>query len=373
MKITKKLGKWQQKGLITAYQSEQILEFELKNNKKYIFYGLMTLAVFCIGLGIIALVAANWAFIAPSAKLGGALSLLLASALATFETYRRQKNVLFDIFLIFFELLLLASIGLIGQIYQLSPDSLSALFLWSVLSLPLCFFAKGYILPLVSLPVFGFSLLDLIFGHEYLFALWQKASWAWSASMPVLLIFGAIILQRVLVRYAPSGGLRKALDFWLAIALGALIYALDQDYIIETKINIFELEFSYTATFVLLFGIATGLTFLSAFLSKFWKESYLLPSLMVIVLIGSVIHLPLVLSLAALVVLGIESGLKGQIVWFNTALGLAALRLFIFYVEIFNGLEKTGISLLVAGLSVLICLMLSRLVLNKLGRKKNEK
>ena len=373
MKINKKLGKWQQKGLITSYQSEQILEFEQKNNKKNIFYSLIMLSFFCMGLGIISLVAANWAFIEPNAKLGGALALLLVCALVTFEAYRRQNDVLFDIFLIFFELLLMASIGLIGQIFQLSLDSLSAMFLWSILSLPLWFFAKGRILPLVGLPILGFSLLDLVYGHESLLVLWQKATWAWSASMPVLLIFCAIILQRVLVRYAPSGGLRGALDFWLAIALGVLIYALDQDYIVEPNINIFELEFSYTAMFVFLFGITTCLTFLSAFLSKYWKESYLLPSLMVIVLIGSVIHLPLVLSLAALFVLGVESGLKGQIVWFNTALALAALRLFIFYAQIFNGLKETGVILVVAGLTVLICLMLSRWMVHKLGRKKNEK
>ena len=103
-------------------------------------YWLMILAyfsAFLIGLGIIALVAANWEQIPNNIKLGGAVSLMVVNAAAVIISMKFKKNTLTQVLCGVFAALIMAVIGLIGQIFQLRSDVSGACLLWAVCAWPL--------------------------------------------------------------------------------------------------------------------------------------------------------------------------------------------------------------------------------------------
>lgn len=103
-------------------------------------YWLMILAyfsAFLIGLGIIALVAANWEQIPNNVKLGGAVSLMFVNAAAVIISMKFKKNTLTQVLCGVFAALIMAVIGLIGQIFQLRSDVSGACLLWALCAWPL--------------------------------------------------------------------------------------------------------------------------------------------------------------------------------------------------------------------------------------------
>lgn len=103
-------------------------------------YWLMILAyfsAFLIGLGIIALVAANWEQIPNNIKLGGAVSLMVVNAAAVIISMKFKKNILIQVLCGVFAALIMAVIGLIGQIFQLRSDVSGACLLWALCAWPL--------------------------------------------------------------------------------------------------------------------------------------------------------------------------------------------------------------------------------------------
>lgn len=103
-------------------------------------YWLMVLsyfAAFLIGLGIIALVAANWEQIPNFVKLGGAVILMIVNALCVFAAMKFNKPILKQVLCGVFAALIMAVIGLIGQIFQLRSDVSGACLLWAACAWPL--------------------------------------------------------------------------------------------------------------------------------------------------------------------------------------------------------------------------------------------
>lgn len=103
-------------------------------------YWLMILAYFAaflIGLGIIALVAANWEQIPNNVKLGGAIVLMIANAAAVILSMKFKKNILTQVLCGVFAALIMAVIGLMGQIFQLRSDVSGACLLWALCAWPL--------------------------------------------------------------------------------------------------------------------------------------------------------------------------------------------------------------------------------------------
>ncbi len=103
-------------------------------------YWLMVLsyfAAFLIGLGIIALVAANWEQIPNHVKLGGAIILMIVNALCVFAAMKFNKPILKQVLCGVFAALIMAVIGLIGQIFQLRSDVSGACLLWAACAWPL--------------------------------------------------------------------------------------------------------------------------------------------------------------------------------------------------------------------------------------------
>ena len=96
-----------------------------------------------IGIGLIAIVASNWANIPASAKLiaDGLLGTALAASIYRFF---HSEGWVRDTLILVFYFFALASMGLIGQIYQTGTPLHEALLFWSVITAPIMLFTRSH-------------------------------------------------------------------------------------------------------------------------------------------------------------------------------------------------------------------------------------
>ena len=144
MNIYSKLSDWQKRGLITAEQQQKITDYENNVRRPMLYHALLFLSCFCIGIGVIAVIAANWEAIPAAVKLGVDFALLCTAAWGVWHSRRKGRNLAAEALLTAFALLVLGSIGLVGQIYHLPAHGLSALLFWSVLTFPLLFLSRCF-------------------------------------------------------------------------------------------------------------------------------------------------------------------------------------------------------------------------------------
>lgn len=136
MDLQEKLTDWQRAGLITPAQAEAIGVYEQRGARPYLFYALGGLGAFAVAVGLVSLVAANWDEIPAAVKLGLDLLVALLLGAGIWRADARRSHFVREALLLVFFGLVLASIGLISQIYQLGGEAREALLLWAVITGP---------------------------------------------------------------------------------------------------------------------------------------------------------------------------------------------------------------------------------------------
>ncbi|MCH1910802.1 DUF2157 domain-containing protein [Leptospira noguchii] len=132
MRLEQKLKRWVDKGLIGSEQSEAILNFEENRKSPYLYYSFLILGAVVIGIGVIAIIAANWEEIHDFVKLGFGLAVL--ALVAGLGFWKRKNSNLLTVFIILYSILILGMIGLISQVYNLEGEYYQAAMLWCILS-----------------------------------------------------------------------------------------------------------------------------------------------------------------------------------------------------------------------------------------------
>lgn len=170
-------------------------------------YWLMILAYFAaflIGLGIIALVAANWEQIPNNVKLGGAIVLMIANASAVILSMKFKKNILTQVLCGVFAALIMAVIGLIGQIFQLRSDVSGACLLWAVCAWPLFLITPRLLwlwIPLLFVGTKSFAIYNTFAGDVLL----SESGWSYATvnyMYSLLVFYGLIFAYELWMLYA---------------------------------------------------------------------------------------------------------------------------------------------------------------------------
>lgn len=136
MSLAKKLARWKEQQFITQAQCDQILAFERARSSRTFWYSAFIFAGLLIGLGICLLIAANWKALGDVAKITGDFVLLGGLFYATWWCIARQKKGLTELFAILSFLMIGATIGLIGQVFNLEGGWSSFALFWALLGLP---------------------------------------------------------------------------------------------------------------------------------------------------------------------------------------------------------------------------------------------
>ena len=143
MSLDRRLEAWLRAGIIDEETSNRIRAFEDKHKRPTALYALVGLGALAIGIGFVAIVAANWDAIPPAMKLGADLLIGAGLAFGIERGLRRGGGWGAEALLMVYYLFVLASIGLLGQLYQLGSPLHLALGLWSLATLPLLFLTRS--------------------------------------------------------------------------------------------------------------------------------------------------------------------------------------------------------------------------------------
>jgi uncharacterized membrane protein len=143
MKLKKKIDKWVENELISEAQGVNILDFEKKYNNGLFGKTAATIAGILIGLGICLIVASNWDYTPTSLKILGSFGLLGAFSYNAYKNIVIKNDKLRELFLILSFLMVGATIGLFGQIFNLDGGWESFSTGWALLGAPYVFLSKS--------------------------------------------------------------------------------------------------------------------------------------------------------------------------------------------------------------------------------------
>ena len=365
MSISTKLAIWQEHELISAEQVKKIMAYEKENHKPVFTFPFLLLGFFCIALGCVSIISANWQEISSSVKLGVYFTIMLGLSVGVFYSFRTEKEKWYEGLLLLFCLMVLAGIGLIAQIYQLQEPGLRAYFLWCILIFPLVIISRRIILALIWLPVFTASAVDTLSNIYFFRELLEiiEHTFPFAISVCGILIFAYIyrfVSYYFRTRLAPQ---IKAMKFWLGFDIVSLVVIMDFG-----ASNMFSGLFyddilngdNYRSILVICFLILANVGF--GYFSYKYNYSRLLTCVLAILLGFSIIYMVLpnnvtilnlwgfLLTMSILSTVVAYALIKNRVKLLNIATACMAVRIFFVYIQVFGSLVTTGIGLIASGI-----------------------
>jgi uncharacterized membrane protein len=371
MSLRSQLDRWQAAGLIDAPTAERIEAHEAAQRRPIGLYALGTLGAGTIALGIISLVAANWDAIGPRVKLGVDLALGVALAAATYVAAVRALRWPTEVLVTVLYGFTLASLSLVGQIYQLDTPEYQALCLWSAATLPLVLLGRSHFLA-------ALVLVGLITTHGYafeaVFDAIERVSWPGRTTdddLSATLLFASPLLYAVLARVPwllrerPHYAATVTAAAWTAIACGGFaLQFLWYDSVSDAP----QLGAALATTAVLAGGFVWALPRLYPQLPLRARHGiaalFALAWVTLVLTSGfdrdSLEVVGALLQIVWLALLSWTSLQAGRLRTFNLLTAALALRILVVYFEVFHSLLSTGMGLITGGVLTLLMAWLWR-------------
>jgi uncharacterized membrane protein len=357
MNLGKKLAEWQREGLLDATSAERIRVYETAEARPVMLYAIAGLGAVTIGIGIVSVVAANWDGIGYQVKL--ALDVLLGLALGAgiFWADVRRAQLLREALIAVYYAFTLASLALLGQIYQLDTPDWVALVSWSALTAPLLLQARSWASAMLWLAGLSLSyyisvggLAELVDYSElgdlsvtcaavWAFLLLSFGHWPWlSRERPVvsnvfrvagwaLVVAEGLLTPMWLYRHAQepmTWGTWACLGSLAALALGAWLWLSRAKTAARAGLTVF-------------LGI-TAVAVVVGFATRHDDQPLLAASL----------------QLALLAALAFTAAQLDRLRSFRVVTALIALRIVIIYFEVFGSMLNTGLSMIGGGVVTLL-------------------
>jgi uncharacterized membrane protein len=352
--LESRLERWVGAGLVTAEQAERILAFERAEAhaaappRPTLLYAIAGLGALAIAVGLASIVAANWDGIPARVKIGIDLALVAGLGAGVWQLDRRGPGWARETAIVVLWGLVLASIALVGQVYQLGGRADEALLSWSVLTALLMTRARS-----------GFAAVVWIVGLQATWIAWAvRVADEWhSEEIAIATIYAAPLLCVALGRLPPLARARPALARALvAIGWGELMlcatigtFAFYGDMSTESWHEAYPVAASSA---VLTAAVAIGLV-------------ARMPERVLLVACFVFAHVPFFTSTGDLDVVAAASfvALWLVVAWtahdagdagvLNAATALVGVRIVAVYFEVFGTLLDTGLGLVTGGLLTL--------------------
>lgn len=359
-RLDPKISDWIAAGLITGEQGAGIRAFEAaRPGGNWLYYSFLGLAGGVIGLGVIALVATNWAEIPDAVKLGCDFALLMVLAWAVWRWLDAPGEGTAEILLLLFVLLVMASIGLISQVYHTGGELYQATLLWSGITLAAATLSRRGILPELWVTVALWSLVGVIVDNPW-GPFFDAHPERWLATLFALPLACALIAHG-LRGVAGAAGFVHGFRQW--VLLGGLVAVFSVDF--ATLDSHRDMSVG-----VLVVGIALAMI-LGVGL---WRvSSSPLRRLLGVVLIGIyvLLHLLVVLTpvgswgsallvITLFAVAALDAAARGESRLANLLVLFMGIRFLVLYFDAVGGLAYTGFGLIFTGLLILSMLLLWR-------------
>jgi len=365
MALDRKLAKWLDAGVIDAATRDRIAAYERGHDRPMLLYALGGLGALTIGIGIVSIIAANWDVIGRETKLGADLLLGALLAGGLYRSATRARHWETESFAGVYYAFVLASIALIGQVYQLTAPVHEALLTWTFATAPFMLLVRT---PLLGIAWLG-GLVATVVATEahHLERLRERVGWQdreyaeWSAIAIAATFVAFHLAARIpwLVRERPLVGRTWTSALCAISLLGAFtLCSVFYDDIEPER----TLRWSLLGTGLLFGGFALALPRLYRDISPdaLLGARLLVGATWLVLLIGTGFARPdfeAIAAIAQVVVLGISAwtvAQLGQIRLFNVLTGLIALRILFVYFEVFGSLMTTGLGLIGGGVLTLL-------------------
>jgi uncharacterized membrane protein len=355
-------------GLLTPEQAERILAFErveletlpppsvppvvpahvAHEHRPTLLYAIAGLGALAIAVGLLSIVAANWDEIPSRVKIGIDLLLVAGLGAGVWQWERRGPGWARETAIVVLYGLVLASIALVGQVYQLGGQAHEALLAWTVLTALVMSRARS-----------GFAAAVWILGLQTTWAAWAVwlADEHHSEEFALGTIYWAPLVCLAVGRLPPLRRVRPALaGAFESIGWGELVlcatlgtFAFYEDTARE------HWDEAYPAAMISAVAtVAIAIALLSS-----------LPDRLLVVVCLLLSHVPLFVSpgdldvaaAASFVVLWLviawSAHHAGNIGLLNTATAMIGLRIVAIYFEVFGTLLDTGLGLVSGGVLTL--------------------
>ena len=358
MKLDQKLAEWREAGLIDADTAARIAEHEARGERRpYLLYAVSGLGALSIAIGLVSIVASNWDAIPAGLKLALDLALLFGLAAAIRRAKPGSGFVVEALLLVFYGAVL-ASIGLVAQVYHLGGKTEDALLFWSLITAPIVLHGTTRFLAVVW----------LVTAESVAFA--QVARFldqSWHRNEGVVAITTAYLFSLALVALGAWGFVRAKKPAFASVAaiLGRVQIAALATLVPLAWYDPSHGDASSALALVCLAGVLAASTALAV---RDEASAAARGSILAIAVLAPLVsYAPLVAQhdksgLAAAVsflvvwaTIGVAAHRLGRIRLLNVATALLGIRLLIVYFEVFGSLLDTGIGLLTGGvLTVLL-------------------
>lgn len=131
--LSREIGHWTQAGLLNPSQGETLLaDYDRRHTGFSLSSVLAVLAAVLFGAAVIALIAANWEYIARPVRVVMIFLLIISGLSAAGMAAQRNANWICEAALVFTLLCFGAGIALVGQMYHLSGDEAAFMLTWTV-------------------------------------------------------------------------------------------------------------------------------------------------------------------------------------------------------------------------------------------------
>jgi len=358
LNLEKKINSWIRAEILDKETADNIRQFERKSSRNGVFFALSGLGSLALGAGVIALVASNWELLPAWIKLAVDIFVLVALSFGVFGTDASAKHWQKETLIIVYYLVFLASIGLVGQVYQLGTPIYQGMIVWTLGSVPLVLMGVSRSLAsfwLVGILMTYVCIIEAFIGN--LEPLYKKEALAFFSFFPpflLLLISSSPFFQRVRPQFISV--FKPASIVWI-LAMGFFSQFFWYQKVLEQDV----LFWSPLTLMAVTIGFAAFYKFDPVF-----KNLELIVTLRIFFITNSLlICLPWVLPRDAFDLVGVAShfilcGILGWIALkashrklFNWMTGLAGVRIVTVYLEVFGSLLETGFGLIATGIFIL--------------------
>ncbi|MBF0143155.1 MAG: DUF2157 domain-containing protein [Magnetococcales bacterium] len=358
--LSRQLEEWVGASLIGEDQARRILAFEASRpGGNRLLYSFVALGASIVALGVISLIATNWHLIPDSVKLGCDFLLLSLFAGAIWQRRGDSSPLAREFLLILFAFGVLASIGLIAQIYHAGGRWDQALLFWAGIILPAVTFSRKRFLPFVwTLAVLaaGSNTLIMVPALDFLFAIDER--WLWMLYiLPLISATVALLLRRL----RGSELFVEAFRGWAwSLAMGMVIVADGLRMLDSSGREVIRHDhpvpfFIFGALFLVGILLRTDLEASLRYLLAILVSLYLLH--IPLAFLGGIHHWA-----SALFVLAIFALAALSLVWHhrpglaNLLVTLLGVRFLLLFLTAFGGLMETGLGLVLCGSLILASL-----------------
>lgn len=374
------LSRWHEAGLLDRDTVTRIRAYESSQHRPLWLWAVAGLGGFAICVGIISIVAANWERIPDRVKLGIDFTLMTLLGCGVLVATMRNWHRISDLLALLLFGLILASIALISQIYQLHGETWQAVGTWLLICTPFLALAARTRLLVMAWALAAIWL--VLTGWNSLLAPFHDMIGNNSQILPAWLLSLGLILAGWLLAFWPQRQAQAALLWQIALAsllvtgsLPQILYVLNRDatlYWAEPLAGIVlaaivlaaiarRKSTAGTRSLALLLMAAAACWLISFWIHRAIAGTDAISSdqreLLSIVLAGPFI-----------VFWGIAGWLalsNGRRLLFIGSFAVITVRILVFYWEAFGGLLQTGLGLIAGGVLCLALAAIGRWLLQR--------